>query len=674
MFQGFWFEKALNQTLFPAPTATYNRMCFPGQMLSIPQVRGCGELFHEYDPEAEDVPCVLISYPSARNLIMFLHGNAEDMGTCYDFCRLLRDQFQCHILIVEYPGYGICKGPPSEDGMARNAFAAMNFILYSLKWSMDSVIIMGRSIGSAPSLKLCEFFKVAGLILIAPFANLRDVVFDLLGPLGFVVPKDYFQNDECMKKVRSPCLIVHGRRDMLISTKHSEILYDICKSRKLLVLPREMDHNTHLLQHVGYFVLPVLQFFNLPEFSFKDLFVPKWSFVQLPKLSTVTDVVLPLSTRSLLDNPKLATTIEIPAKDNTTQIAQKNNTRESAPVPEYNASFGFSTPEPELLLPNVQEEPIPIINVESGCFTSCIDSRQVGLPSIAPWGALSGCPPCVEEPGDFNMSEKDFKVLRKLSANMCEEQHRRNRNARIKIKVNGLIQSSPFHSTPPETPRERPTTERYWGSPNPSQPRKLGFFTERDNEVARNHCSHVTSTTESRSGYHCRPTVFTLDLSNNEKSTSSSSTTATPQDYEHRSVENKSSPSFGCIMKTLPTSPRQMELIMGAKYNFTEQENDNYYFTRQFSGNRIQPIDRKISPRQMSQSCPPAAENLIRVRKGQLRIQPFFQQQDGIKDFAKELKIRMTEPKRELRKNFADQFKKNDYKKPLHQSKGIIHL
>merc|ERR1711964_895853 len=94
--------------------------------------------------------------------------------------------------------------------------------------------------------------------------------------------KTRFANGERMALNRTPTLIVHGKNDVLISSKQSERLYDICQARKLLVLAREMDHNTNVLQHVGFFVLPMLQFFQLPDYSFEDLLIPHWAFVVSP--------------------------------------------------------------------------------------------------------------------------------------------------------------------------------------------------------------------------------------------------------------------------------------------------------------------------------------------------------------------------------------------------------
>ena len=39
----------------------------------------------------------------------------QDLGRCRWFCLFLRDQFQVHVLAVEYPGYGVCPGTTSRE-------------------------------------------------------------------------------------------------------------------------------------------------------------------------------------------------------------------------------------------------------------------------------------------------------------------------------------------------------------------------------------------------------------------------------------------------------------------------------------------------------------------------------------------------------------------------------
>merc|ERR1719159_921293 len=79
-------------------------------------------------------------------------------------------------------------------------------------------------------------------------------------------------------KFTSPTIIIHGQKDTLIPCRHGERLYALCRARKLLITPRDMEHNTNLLANLRFFVLPMFQFFALPDYAFQELRVPEWAY------------------------------------------------------------------------------------------------------------------------------------------------------------------------------------------------------------------------------------------------------------------------------------------------------------------------------------------------------------------------------------------------------------
>lgn len=264
----------LSRFLFPAPPPSYTPDSFPEEMIFVPKDLELGD----DSPATDRVPCLFLKYPSARFLILYLHSNAEDIGKCYGFCSVMREQFQVHVLAVEYPGYGICMGgPPTAENVTENAFVAFRFVREVLKWPMENIKIFGRSIGTGPAITLAVQYKVAGLILVAPFLSIRELLKDTVGPFSSLI-EERFANKDRMHLIRSPVLIIHGRNDKLIPCNHGSTLYDLSKGRKLLVSPESMEHNTNLLLDVGYLVLPMLQFFSLPDYCFEELHVPVWAF------------------------------------------------------------------------------------------------------------------------------------------------------------------------------------------------------------------------------------------------------------------------------------------------------------------------------------------------------------------------------------------------------------
>jgi len=252
--------------VFPAPQASYTVDSFPGELILIPALQ-----------PGSKVPCLFLPFQHARFIFIYFHANAEDLGVCHQFCQALRDLFQVHILVVEYPGYGICPGVCTEEGILSNATAAMKFVTETLKWPCDGVKLLGRSLGTGPSIALATQYSVAGLILVTPFISIKEIFRFQVGKVAEFV-QERFPNQALAHKIKSPTLIIHGQQDNLIPCEHGRAIYDSVRTKKMLVCPQGMNHNSGLLQNVGDFVLPMTQFFALPDYTFEDVVVPDWVF------------------------------------------------------------------------------------------------------------------------------------------------------------------------------------------------------------------------------------------------------------------------------------------------------------------------------------------------------------------------------------------------------------
>lgn len=259
---------------FPAPKPSYDIRSFPDELILIPRDDGV------------KVPCLFLPFKHARFLIIYFHGNAEDLGLCYSFCTIIRDLFQVHMLAVEYPGYGICPGQAGEDGIMANATAAMRFATDTLHWPCDGIKLLGRSLGTGPTVALAARYDVAGVILVAPFLSIREIFRHQVGGMADFI-SERFPNHELVGKIESPTLIIHGQQDTLIPLQHGKQIYDTVPAKKMMVCPAQMGHNTSLLANVGTFVLPMTQFFSLPDYTFEDIEVPEWCF---PQASVAEDV------------------------------------------------------------------------------------------------------------------------------------------------------------------------------------------------------------------------------------------------------------------------------------------------------------------------------------------------------------------------------------------------
>ena len=127
------------------------------------------------------------------------------------------------ILLVDYPGYGLCKGNPAADSILENAIGAYHALTDSKRWIIrrPRLGVLGWSMGAAAGLQFAEKFPVQELLLLAPFTAMGDLVKRFTGIRPGMLLLDRFDNVAALSRLfaqTSPpkVTIIHGEKDNLI--------------------------------------------------------------------------------------------------------------------------------------------------------------------------------------------------------------------------------------------------------------------------------------------------------------------------------------------------------------------------------------------------------------------------------------------------------------------------
>jgi len=277
-----------NSLLFPAPNcSSYGDWSFEGEIVWVSLARYGGrpgapaKAAKEEDADLDKYtfPCRLIQgSPSARYLVMYFHRNADDLGSCRFFCEKLNESLGVHVLVVEFPGYGMSTAcSPSGNQLKKHAFAALAFATEALGWPSENIISMGACIGVGPAVALAGGADIGGLVLIAPFLSIRKMVRNHVGPAAITVTEQ-FPNEALAPKIKSPTLIFHGEEDKMFPMKHTEQLYALLGCRKQLVKLDGVSHHTCLTKDEKHLLKPFTDFFDLPGTTEQKLSPPSWAF------------------------------------------------------------------------------------------------------------------------------------------------------------------------------------------------------------------------------------------------------------------------------------------------------------------------------------------------------------------------------------------------------------
>lgn len=173
---------------------------------------------------------------ASDTVIVYCHGTAAHNDFYWPRQKLyanLGGKNRFGVLMIDYPGYGMSEGSPTEENM----YASVNGGLTWLKnqgLTSDRTILFGFSLGTAPTCEVAAHpadyaLQPSKIILEAPFASSEVMVQDA-AMLSF--PASYFvnvkiDNAEEIKKVTVPLLWIHGESDSFLSIHtHGEVVYN----------------------------------------------------------------------------------------------------------------------------------------------------------------------------------------------------------------------------------------------------------------------------------------------------------------------------------------------------------------------------------------------------------------------------------------------------------------
>jgi pimeloyl-ACP methyl ester carboxylesterase len=189
---------------------------------------------------------------TAAPTILFFHGNGEIVSD-YDDLGPIYTQMGMNFFPVDYRGYGSSTGTPSVGAMMADAHKIFSFAKNYLSQNQYTgpLIVMGRSLGSAPALELSSSYpkELKGLIIESGFAYAIPLL-RLLGvrteSLNFDESQG-FDNYGKIEKTDLPTLIIHAEFDHIIPFSDGKALFEASPSAKkrFLKIPGA-DHNNIL--------------------------------------------------------------------------------------------------------------------------------------------------------------------------------------------------------------------------------------------------------------------------------------------------------------------------------------------------------------------------------------------------------------------------------------------
>jgi pimeloyl-ACP methyl ester carboxylesterase len=166
--------------------------------------------------------------PTPRPTVLYFYGNGDCMASALAEFHMFR-RLGLNCMIVDYPGYGMSQGSPSEQGCYAAAEAAYQFILTRPDVDAKKIISAGWSLGGAVAVEVAHRHRndgtIAGLLTFSSFTSMLDMAkqsYPFL-PVGLLLAH-HFKSEDKLREITVPYFLGHGRIDPGIPFAHADRL------------------------------------------------------------------------------------------------------------------------------------------------------------------------------------------------------------------------------------------------------------------------------------------------------------------------------------------------------------------------------------------------------------------------------------------------------------------
>ena len=157
--------------------------------------------------------------PVCKGVVLYFHGNRKNIERYASYAKnFTKNNYE--VWMIDYPGFGKSTGKRSEQIMYKDAST-----LYQMarsRFSKDSIIIYGKSLGTGVAAQLASVKDCKRLILETPYYSIDA----LMGHYAFIYPvsrmtKYYLPVYRYFEKIEAPITLFHGTNDEVIPYNHS---------------------------------------------------------------------------------------------------------------------------------------------------------------------------------------------------------------------------------------------------------------------------------------------------------------------------------------------------------------------------------------------------------------------------------------------------------------------
>jgi hypothetical protein len=236
-----WFYFNQRKLLFPIPLPSRAPAIAGAQLLRI-------------DGENGSVVALYIPARPGNLTLAHFHGNHQQLADL-DGVALRYSGQGLGFFAIEFPGYGLARGAPSEPSIEAASEKALAYLRDTLHVPEADTVIYGQSLGTGAAVEMAARGHGVRLVLIAPYTAIPDAAhfhYPFL-PARWIV-KDQFDSFARAPQVQQPVLIIHGTSDEVVPFVMGKVMATRFPHAEFV--PVEGSHHNDVFIVDGEFLTP----------------------------------------------------------------------------------------------------------------------------------------------------------------------------------------------------------------------------------------------------------------------------------------------------------------------------------------------------------------------------------------------------------------------------------
>ena len=179
--------------------------------------------------------------------LLWHHGNGGNIGHRLPDIDLFHRQLGVNVLIFDYRGFGRSAGTPSEEGLYRDAEAALRYLQSREDVDPARIVYFGRSLGVAIAVELAVRHSPYGLILESGFPSITYMA-SVERPWlpAWIVHRILAARYDTGSKIGGldvPLLVVHGDVDDTVPLRAGQALFAAANEPKSFYMVEGANHD-----------------------------------------------------------------------------------------------------------------------------------------------------------------------------------------------------------------------------------------------------------------------------------------------------------------------------------------------------------------------------------------------------------------------------------------------